>query len=111
VSVSKPKKLTPQQIYARLQAPRDNLILLDVRTPREWQEEGHLEGAVLIPIGELQRRVGELPGDAEIIIYCHSGSRSRAAADFLARIGFDDVADMRGGLEEWGAGRLPVARD
>jgi rhodanese-related sulfurtransferase len=107
-----PNRLTPQQVYDRLQAPRDNLILVDVRTQREWQHEGHIEGAVLIPVDGLQARAAsELPRDAEIIVYCQGGTRSRAAARFLAQAGYTQVADLSGGLEGWQRNRLPVLRD
>jgi phage shock protein E len=106
------KLMTPQQVYERLQAPRDNLILVDVRTRREWQREGYLEGAVLIPMHELQARAAQdLPKDAEIIVYCHSGSRSSAAASFLAQVGYANVSDLSGGLEGWSKQHLPVKKD
>jgi rhodanese-related sulfurtransferase len=107
-----PKRLTPQQVYERLQAPADNLILVDVRTRREWQREGHIEGAVLIPVDDLQAQAAqELPKDAEIILYCHSGARSYYAANLLSQIGYSHVSDLSGGLEAWERSRLPVARD
>lgn len=107
-----PKQLTPQQVYERLQASRGNLILVDVRTAREWQRKGHIEGAALIPIDDLRERAaGELPRTAEIIAYCQSGARSRAAAAFLAQTGYTNVADLSGGLEAWQENRLPVVRD
>lgn len=107
-----PKRLTPQQVYERLRAPEGSLILVDVRTRREWQHEGYIEGAVLLPMGELQARAfQELPKDTEIIVYCHSGSRSAAAASFLAQVGYANVSDLSGGLEDWLRHGLPVARD
>jgi rhodanese-related sulfurtransferase len=105
------KLLTPPQVYERLQAPRGGLILVDVRTLREWQREGYIEGAVLIPMNELQARAPqELPKDAEIIVYCHSGSRSSAVAGFLAQAGYANVSDLSGGLEGWQKSRLPIKK-
>ncbi len=107
-----PKRLTAEQLQERLQAPTGTLILVDVRTRREWQRLGHIEGAVLIPVDDLQARAaGELPRDAEIIVYCQSGMRSHAAANFLAQVGYTRVADLVGGLEGWQRSRLPVIHD
>ena len=107
-----PKRLTPQQVYERLRAPRGSLILVDVRTRREWQHEGHIEGAVLLPVDDLQARAAqELPREAEIILYCHSGGRSSAAARFLAQVGYTNVSDLSGGIEGWLRHRLPVRKD
>jgi rhodanese-related sulfurtransferase len=107
-----PKRLTPQQVYERLQASGVSLILVDVRTSREWQREGHIEGAVLIPVDDLQARAAnELSKDAEIIVYCHSGVRSHAAAHFLVQMGYLSVADLSGGFEGWQRNHLPVIRD
>ena len=107
-----PKQLTAQQVYERLQASRGNLILVDVRTPREWQRMGHIESAVLIPVDDLQTRAaGELPSDAEIIVYCQSGMRSYAAANFLTQVGYANVTDLFGGFEGWQRSRLPVTKD
>ena len=50
----------------------DDLVLIDVREPHEW-EIAHIEGARLIPLGQLPDRIGELDGHAEIVTYCHKG--------------------------------------
>ena len=56
-------------------------LLVDVRQPDEYAK-GHIPGSVLIPLGELSSRMRELPGDSDIVFYCRSGKRSRAAALF-----------------------------
>ncbi|MEJ2324279.1 MAG: rhodanese-like domain-containing protein [Nitrospirota bacterium] len=71
--------------------------LVDVRQPGEYAE-GHLPGAELIPLSELQARQGELDHDKRTIVYCRAGRRSRAAAGMLAGMGFRDVAHMEGGI-------------
>jgi rhodanese-related sulfurtransferase len=97
---------SPQEVYDRLQAG-DDFILLDVRTPEEW-EEGHIEGATLLPLQELEARAeNELPMDAEIVIYCRSGNRSAQAAEYLTGVGYGNIADM-GGIQDWQAAGLPV---
>jgi len=75
-------------------------IILDVRTPEEF-DQGHLEGVVHIPVDELEGRLGELPQDKPIIVYCKSGGRSSTAADLLIENGFTQVYNMSGGTLEW----------
>lgn len=83
-------------------------FLLDVREPEEYVA-GHIAGAHLIPLGELPRRINELPRDREILCVCRSGSRSRAAAQQLAAAGLRSV-NLNGGMLAWEGARLPVKR-
>lgn len=75
-------------------------LLLDVRTPGEWTVH-RIAGAILIPIDQLSGRYQELDPDQRTIVICEHGVRSEAAADFLARHDFADVATMRGGMAQW----------
>lgn len=81
--------------------------LLDVREQIEW-EEAHVEGAVLIPLGELSTRLDELPTDEDILIICRSGNRSAQARDLLRQAGFERVTSISGGINTWMAAGLPV---
>ena len=73
--------------------------LVDVRQPGEY-EKGHLPGAILIPVGELDKRASEL--DPKLtIVYCAAGVRSRAAASVLQGAGFAEVYSMSGGINAW----------
>jgi len=81
----------------------DSLVLLDVRTKWEFEGDlGHLEGAILIPIQELEKRYHELDSlkGKEIVTYCRSGNRSARAAKFLTEKGFK-AYNMLGGMLEW----------
>jgi thioredoxin len=80
---------------------RDPLII-DVRTPGEYYA-GHLEGARLIPLQQLQERVGEIAGEKgrDILLYCRSGNRSTVAAEILGRAGFKKLYNIRYGILEW----------
>jgi len=109
-SNSRPRLLRPQAVAERLKEPKDGLILLDVRTPQEWTYDGRIEGATLIPIDEIEGRTGELPQDAEIIVYCHSGMRSQAVVSYLASLGYTNLADLAGGIEAWHWAGLPLIR-
>jgi adenylyltransferase/sulfurtransferase len=85
---------------ARRQAAGETPLLLDVREP--WEHGiARLEGALLIPLGQLAARVGELPPRAEIIVYCHHGHRSLAAAKFLRAAGFATATSLAGGIGAW----------
>lgn len=91
-------------------ADRDPLVL-DVRSPREF-ETGHLEDAVLLPLQELQRRIGELAEYKErpVFVYCRSGNRSTVAAKLLVDAGHREVVNLRRGIVDWQRQELPVVR-
>jgi phage shock protein E len=109
-SNGRPRLLHPQAVAERLRQPKDGLILLDVRTPQEWTHDGRIDGATLIPIEEIEVRVAELPQDAELIVYCHSGMRSHAVVSYLASLGYTNLADLAGGIEAWQWAGLPLIR-
>jgi rhodanese-related sulfurtransferase len=83
-------------------------FVLDVRQPEEYQA-GHIDGARLIPLGELGQRLKELPTDREIICVCASGSRSSYATGELVARGFK-VANMNGGMMAWVRAGLPIRK-
>jgi len=87
-------------VHQANQLSEEGVFLLDVRTVEEWQA-GHIPGATLIPLGQLQDRSGELPGDEPILIYCRSGNRSLQALNYLKDIGFGDLYSMDGGINTW----------
>lgn len=76
------------------------LILLDVREPFEY-EVARIEGANLIPLGQLPARLAELDGEKEIFVFCHSGVRSAQAAEFLRSAGFAKATNVAGGIDAW----------
>ena len=73
---------------------------VDVREPDEWAE-GHMPGAVHIPLGDLARRAGELPAEGQIITVCKAGGRSLKAVDILEAGGRPGSKSMAGGMLEW----------
>lgn len=87
----------------------EDYIILDVRGQDEYKE-GHIEGAVLIPVSELEGRLDEIPGNKPVITYCKVGSRSATAASILAGNGYLEVYDM-GGITEWVNSGYPVTGD
>jgi len=88
----------------RLLERNPDVLLLDVRQPEEWTPPlGHIEGAKLIPLPELNARIGEVAEWRErpIVLVCRSGRRSEIARKALAGAGFTNVANMSGGMIEW----------
>jgi NADPH-dependent 2,4-dienoyl-CoA reductase/sulfur reductase-like enzyme/rhodanese-related sulfurtransferase len=79
--------------------PQDE-FLLDVREDYEIAEFGALENAVNIPLGELRDRIGELPRDRRIVVYCQKGQRGYLAACLLNGSGFEQVINLRGGYAQ-----------
>src|SRR5712692_3581342 len=78
--------------------------ILDVREPQEFVGPlGHIRGAILIPLGELADRVGDLARDRPIVAVCRAGSRSAQATVILREAGFADVANLAGGMLRWRA--------
>ncbi len=77
-------------------------FLLDVREPWEWAVSNLSDrGARLIPLGELEERLGEIPRGRPVVVYCKVGQRSMQAALRLAEAGFGDVANLAGGIVAW----------
>jgi rhodanese-related sulfurtransferase len=85
------------------------VFLLDVRTPQEYSQ-GRLAKSVLIPIDEFERRIGEVPKNKTIVVYCAVGSRSKPVANFLAQQGYKDVYNMTDGIVGWYRNGFPVQR-
>jgi rhodanese-related sulfurtransferase len=92
----------------RRAASDSTVVLLDVRTPSEFSS-GHIENALLIPVQELEQRIGELEPyrGKTIIAYCRSGNRSGVAAGILGKHGYTAV-NMEGGVLRWKKEGLPL---
>jgi glyoxylase-like metal-dependent hydrolase (beta-lactamase superfamily II)/rhodanese-related sulfurtransferase len=83
--------------------------ILDVREPDEFTGPlGHIHAAVLIPLGQLAERIGELAKDRPVVAVCRAGSRSAQATNILLQAGFTEVANLAGGMLRWRAGGHPV---
>ena len=88
------------QELRRERGRKPNLILLDVREPRE-AEIARIEGSQLIPLRELPRAIPHLPTHAEIVTLCHHGQRSLKARELLKGAGFANVRSLAGGIDAW----------
>jgi adenylyltransferase/sulfurtransferase len=101
-------EITARELKARLDGATRPL-LLDVR--QEWETRlCGLEPAVHIPIEEIELRVEELDPREEIVVYCHQGVRSAAVAEYLRALGFRDVKNLAGGLDQWARTVDPTMR-
>ncbi len=92
-------EITAQELQQEWERNSD-LLVIDVREPHEY-EITHIEGAVLIPLGELPDRLNELDGHREIVTHCHHGARSLKALEILKAAGFSKVRSLRGGIDAW----------
>lgn len=88
-------------------ADKSDWLILDVREQSEWND-GHIEGATLIPLGQLEARKSELPIDKKIVVVCWSGVRSAQGRDLLLKAGFGEVTSMTGGMSGWINQSLPI---
>ena len=76
------------------------LVILDVRTQEEY-DGGHIEGALLISIDELENRLDELSNKDELLVYCRTGNRSSNAMNILRANGFVMLYHMEDGITGW----------
>ncbi|WP_303773987.1 MULTISPECIES: rhodanese-like domain-containing protein [Anaerolinea] len=86
-------------------------FILDVRTEKEYTEDGHIEGSVHIPINTLWANLDKLPAkDARIVVLCKSGHRGALAMMALRMNGYTDVVNLLGGTNAWVAAELPLVK-
>ena len=84
----------------------EGMVVLDVREPHEWAE-GHIDGALHIPLGELMDRRGELDPDVQTLVLCHVGGRSARATAYLVSNGHSAV-NLDGGMIAWEEAGRPI---
>lgn len=82
-------------------------ILVDVRSAQEFDVDGHIAGARLLPLQVLMSRYQELPKDQPIVCVCRSGNRSQVACEQLAGLGYENLANLSGGMISWKSSGLP----
>jgi rhodanese-related sulfurtransferase len=94
-------QIHPSEVKAKLDAG-ESVVLIDCRQPEEYAH-CRIEGGMLIPLGEMQRRAGEVdaPAGSLVVVYCHHGVRSISGAMMLQTAGIENVASMSGGIEAW----------
>ena len=103
------EEISPEQLREYIQKTKEgDYLLIDVRQPVEYSA-GHIPGANLIPLLELESKLFELPEDKEIVFYCRSGSRARAASALVAEgeISGKKIYNLAGGIMAWDGKILP----
>ena len=101
--------VSPDQVLDLVQAP-DGPLLLDVRTPEEF-ERGHVPGALLIPVQELPERLGQIEAfnTRGVVTCCERGRRASQAVDILREAGFEKLFLLEGSMKRWREEQRPTA--
>jgi rhodanese-related sulfurtransferase len=102
-------RISAAALRQRLHTAREELMLIDVREPFEW-EWGYIESSLLIPLGEIWQRVDSLDSRREIILICAEGLRSSTAASILLHHHFPRVGNVPGGMGNWFDADYPTTR-
>ena len=94
-------EITPTELKEALDA-HQKLVLVDVR---EYFEKAISDlpevGQLRIPMSEIPGRMGQIPRDSRVVMYCRSGARSGSVAQYLAAHGWEDVVNLKGGVLAW----------
>ncbi len=94
------QNLTASEVAQRLRSQEASFLLLDVREPFE-RDLARIEPSLHIPMQQVPEHLDQLPREATIVVYCHSGGRSAAVAGFLEHQGYVRVANLKGGIDAW----------
>ena len=100
------RELSPFELTQLVNA---GALLLDLRDSKAHRE-GHIAGARAVSLAELDALVAKQAKDAQVVAYCETGADSGKAAERLTAAGFASVATLKGGLANWRADNLPLAR-
>src|SRR5882724_2636344 len=99
-SAMNPDEVTVQDMKRALDDPKSGIKVIDVREPDEY-EIAHVEGAQLLPLGQLPARFTELDPNQQYYLHCHHGGRSMRALQFLRQQGFKYLKNVKGGISAW----------
>jgi sulfur dioxygenase len=113
VELNQVRQRSAAEVEAARRSTSSPPLILDVREPDEFDGElGHIPGAVLIPLRELPVRAGEIESHKErpIVVVCRAGVRSATGAAILTGLGFENVANLKGGMVDWNDQGLTVER-
>ena len=105
--------ITPSMAYSLIEENEGNpdFVILDVRTPEEYAGE-HIAGSILLDFyaDEFQSELGKLDKNKTFLLYCRSDNRSSKAVDIMLDLGFTDVYDIDGGINQWKAEGYPTVQ-
>ena len=94
-------EIVPRDVKELL-ARDDKVLFVDVREQWEY-DRAHIEGSVLIPLGEIPSNLARLGNAEQVVLFCHHGMRSLDAAAWLRSQGVESARSMTGGIERWSA--------
>lgn len=94
------REFDAQQLEHHLNDNDTHPLLLDVRQTWEY-DICHIEGSRLIPMGEIPAELDALDKDRETVVICHHGIRSRQIGYYLESAGFDNIINLKGGVDAW----------
>jgi hydroxyacylglutathione hydrolase len=97
--VSKSGSMSVVELKSKLE--KGEVLLLDVREPSEWKEEGTVEGAKCVFFADLPDKVDSLPKDKPLVVACSVGNRASIAVSILERAGIKSVSNVLGGMTAW----------
>ncbi len=89
------KQITPKELEQK-----KGMMLLDVRPAKEY-EQGHIPGAVHVPLADVGDRVKKLKKDKDLVVYCRSGNQSIWAIKRLMGMGYKNLYNLKGGYHAW----------
>ncbi|HEV2352280.1 MAG TPA: molybdopterin-synthase adenylyltransferase MoeB [Terriglobia bacterium] len=99
VSTTKVPEITAPEVK-KMMDEKKSFVLVDVREPHEFQI-CRIPGSILMPLGDVPKRMQELNSADEIVVHCRSGMRSAQAVDFLMKSGFRKIHNLKGGVLAW----------
>jgi rhodanese-related sulfurtransferase len=89
------KQISPKELDQK-----KGMVLLDVRTDKEY-EQGHIPGAVHVPLSDVGDKIKKLKKDKEIVVFCQNGNRSIWAIKRLMGMGYKNLYNLKGGYSAW----------
>ncbi len=109
-SLRKYQTISPMLTVTKLNS--GNPIIIDVREKDEFSK-GHISDAIHIPVASIEKNLNkiELYKQDDVIIVCHTGTRSATACQQLTKLGFENIFLMIGGMQSWEENKLPVIAD
>lgn len=103
------KVLTAKEVKELIEKNDDDIFILDVRTRKEY-DAGHIRGANLVPIQELEDNIHKIPKDKIVIVHCAKGGRSTKAVNMLRDKGLKELYNFKGGFVQWQSEGYPVEK-
>ncbi len=102
---------TSPQVFEKKLKEQSSFTLLDVRTQSEY-DRGHIESATLLDFyrSDFRTQVNKLDKSKPVFVYCAVGGRSNAAVSLLSELGFRQVYNLAGGIQNWVQAQKPIVK-